>query len=57
MKLKIKEVKIIELDIEESKLLIELLNYCYHRAEKHETPVSKFADQIREFRKELKIIK
>ncbi len=56
MELKTKEVKIIELNIEESKLLIELLNYCYHRAEKHETPISHYADEIMKMRKELKII-
>lgn len=57
MKLKTIEVKIIELNIEESKLLIELLNYCYHRAVSHNTFVSKYAEQIEKFRKQLEIIK
>jgi len=57
MKLKTIEVKIVELEPQETKLLIELLNYCYHRAVKHDSPVSKFAEQIEIMRKDLKIIK
>jgi len=56
MKLIEKKVKVVELEPEETTLLIELLNYCYHRAEKHESPISRFADEIKEFRKQLKII-
>lgn len=57
MKLIEKTIKVVELDIEETKLLINLLNYCFHRAEKHDTPISQYANEIEKFRKELKIIK
>jgi hypothetical protein len=56
MELKEKTIKVIELSVEESKLLITLLDYCYHRAEEHQTYVSQYADRIKKFRKQLKII-
>jgi hypothetical protein len=57
MKLIEKTIKVIELSHEESKMLINLLNYCYHRATKHKSPVSQYSEQIEKFRKELEIIK
>ena len=51
-----KKVEVIELDLQETKLLIEIINYAYHRAEKHDTPMTKFADEIKKMRKDLKII-
>ena len=33
------------------------LNYCYHRATKHDTPMSKFYKEIQKLRKKLNIIK
>ena len=56
MKLVEKTIKVIELNHEESKLLITLLNYCHHRATKHQSPVTAFQDRIEAFRKQLEII-
>jgi hypothetical protein len=56
MKLKTIQTQVVELDEKEIKLLITLLNYCYHRAECHQSPVSQFKDRIKQFRKDLQII-
>ena len=45
-----------ELEDQDVKVLKHLLNYCYHRAEKHRTPVSGSANEIRRLRKEFGII-
>lgn len=51
-----KTIKVIELSHEESKMLINLLNYCHHRATKHNSPVSQYSEQIEKFRRQLEII-
>lgn len=52
-----KIVNYIEIDEQEANILKELLNYCYHRADCHQTPISKFSKEIRQFRIDLEIIK
>jgi len=56
MKIQREVVQKIELDEEETKLIIELLNYCYHRAFKHKSPVTIFAERIQKLRRGLGII-
>jgi hypothetical protein len=57
MKLVEKTFKVIEMNVDESKVLVELLNYCSHRADCHNSPVSRYSNQIKKMRQELNIIK
>ena len=50
----IKEVVEYTFDEEEAKLLKTLLGYCWHRATKHATPMSKYSGEIDKLRKQLK---
>ena len=38
---------------EEVKLIEFCLNYCYHRATKHRSPVTSYQDKINKLRKQL----
>lgn len=57
-----KTIKVIEQETfcfdkpEEVKLLKELINYCWHRAYKHNTPITQFKDKIEKLRCEMGII-
>ena len=42
-------------DEDEIRLLKFLLNYCYHRAKKHKTPVSDLLEEINDLRKQFSI--
>jgi len=57
MKLKERTIKVVELNEDETKLFTTLLNYCYHRATCHQSPITSYQDKINKMRKELKIIK
>lgn len=43
-------------DEKETKVLVDCLNYCYHRAFKHQTPVSFMARDINKLREDFGII-
>ena len=57
MKIKTKEIKYVELDTEETKFFITMLNYAWHRAVKHKTQMTQFTPKIEQMRRELGIIK
>lgn len=53
-KLIYKEYYLLKLNKRTLKTLINCLDYCYHRAIKHETPVTPYAENIDKLRELLK---